>query len=211
MQVHEAHQFLGTVRGMDRRAIHQRYRHLSKVYHPDAGGDTETFSRLKEAYDAVAREQSGRHAGAHRASHEDPHTKKKDNKSSQAYKQMCVLAALNTHAGQEIYNRLQDLENGRKVYNSNRPYIAGAIGTASVITIGGALTYLFDQQAGIIGMGVGGLGILGACTYTLSQPGARTIEKRIQRGMQRLYEMGDEILKHEQKQSQEQGPHRKGP
>jgi hypothetical protein len=33
--------------------IHQRYRQLAKQYHPDAGGDSETFRRINAAYTRV--------------------------------------------------------------------------------------------------------------------------------------------------------------
>lgn len=33
--------------------IHQQYRHLAKRYHPDAGGDPETFKKINTAYKCV--------------------------------------------------------------------------------------------------------------------------------------------------------------
>ena len=42
---------LGVEQTADKRAIQNAYRALSKIHHPDAGGDTETFKRLRMAYD----------------------------------------------------------------------------------------------------------------------------------------------------------------
>ena len=41
---------LGVKPDANKEAIRNAYRALSKVHHPDAGGDPETFQRLSQAY-----------------------------------------------------------------------------------------------------------------------------------------------------------------
>lgn len=42
---------LGVEQIADKRAVQNAYRALSKAHHPDAGGDSEMFKRLRQAYD----------------------------------------------------------------------------------------------------------------------------------------------------------------
>jgi len=50
---------LGVDKAADRKAITNAFRALAKTHHPDAGGDADTFKRLRAAYDqAVARLKS---------------------------------------------------------------------------------------------------------------------------------------------------------
>jgi curved DNA-binding protein CbpA len=36
---------------------HKTYRQLSKIHHPDAGGDSEMFHKLRDAYEALTKEE----------------------------------------------------------------------------------------------------------------------------------------------------------
>lgn len=44
-------EILGVAPDADKRAIINAYRALAKMHHPDAGGDSEMFKRLREAYE----------------------------------------------------------------------------------------------------------------------------------------------------------------
>jgi curved DNA-binding protein CbpA len=49
MEINEAFRTLGLPRTATPRKIKEKYRHLSKKYHPDVGGKNETMARLSEA------------------------------------------------------------------------------------------------------------------------------------------------------------------
>lgn len=59
MRYKDAMQFLGCKPGAGKEEIRQAYRKLAKVCHPDAGGSSYDFCRLREAYETAMSYQAG--------------------------------------------------------------------------------------------------------------------------------------------------------
>ncbi len=61
MDKQEATEVLGVDPDADREEIETRYRELVRAVHPDQGGSTESFKRVRAARDALAAHAAGRH------------------------------------------------------------------------------------------------------------------------------------------------------